>query len=76
VQLILQVHAHGGAVQEPLRQFSIRLREQRRSTLKEKVGKLSVKMTVVMMLTLLPALMLVLAGPAIIALASALTQLD
>jgi len=76
VQLILQVHAHGGAVQEPLRQFSIRLREQRRSTLKEKVGKLSVKMTVVMMLTLLPALMLVLAGPAIIALASALTKLD
>jgi tight adherence protein C len=76
VQLILQVHAHGGAVQEPLRQFSLRLREQRRSTLKEKVGKLSVKMTVVMMLTLLPALMLVLAGPAIIALASALTKLD
>jgi len=29
-----------------------------------------------MMLTLLPALMLVLAGPAIIALASALTKLD
>ncbi len=58
MQLILQVHAHGGAVQEPLRQFSLRLREQRRNTLKEKVGKLSVKMTVVMMLTLLPALML------------------
>jgi len=75
VQLILQVHAHGGAVQEPLRQFSIRLREQRRSTLKEKVGKLSVKMTVVMMLTLLPALMLVLAGPALIALATAMTKL-
>ncbi|MCE3023184.1 hypothetical protein LWS74_13210, partial [Staphylococcus pasteuri] len=41
MQLILQVHAHGGAVQEPLRQFSLRLREQRRNALKEKVGKLS-----------------------------------
>lgn len=29
VQLMLQVHEHGGAVQEPLRQFSVRLREQR-----------------------------------------------
>jgi tight adherence protein C len=75
VQLMLQVHEHGGAVQEPLRQFSLRLREQRRATLKEKVGKLSVKMTVVMMLTLLPALMLVLSGPAIIALADAMTKL-
>lgn len=68
VQLILQVHQHGGAVQEPLHQFGNRLREKRRMELKEKTGKLSVKMTVVMMLTLLPALMLVLAGPAIVAL--------
>lgn len=75
VQLILQVHAHGGAVQEPLRQFSVRLREQRRHALKEKVGKLSVKMTVVMMVTLLPALMLVLSGPALMALASTLTRI-
>lgn len=75
VQLILQVHAHGGAVQEPLKQFSLRLREQRRNALKEKVGKLSVKMTVVMMLTLLPALLLVLAGPALIALATTLSNM-
>ena len=75
MQLILQVHAHGGAVQEPLRQFSIRLREQRRNTLKEKVGKLSVKMTVVMMLTLLPALMLVLAGPALVAVATTMSKM-
>ncbi len=72
VQMVLQVHQHGGAVQEPLKQFGMRLREQRRMKMKEKVGKLSVKMTVVMMLTLLPALMLVLSGPAILALASAL----
>jgi tight adherence protein C len=75
VQMIVQVHAHGGAVQEPLKQFGIRLREKRRMTLKEQVGKLSVKMTVVMMLTLLPALLLVLAGPAIIALSKAVSQM-
>ncbi len=72
VQMVLQVHQHGGAVQEPLKQFGMRLREQRRMKMKEKVGKLSVKMTVVMMLTLLPALMLVLDGPAIISLSNAL----
>ncbi|PWK85853.1 type II secretion system F family protein [Fulvimonas soli] len=75
VQLVVQVHEHGGAVQEPLRQFAERLREQRKLNLKEKTGKLSVKMTVVMMLTLLPALMLVLAGPAVISLAGTVTRL-
>ncbi|MNN89344.1 hypothetical protein D3C81_2071520 [compost metagenome] len=58
-------------MQEPLKQFGMRLREQRRMKMKEKVGKLSVKMTVVMMVTLLPALMLVLGGPAIISLVNA-----
>lgn len=75
VLVLLQVHEHGGAVQEPLRQFGVRLREQRQMESKEKIGKLSVKMTIVMMLTLLPALMIVLAGPAIIALAGTLTRM-
>jgi tight adherence protein C len=75
VQIIVQVHEHGGAVQEPLRQFADRLREQRKMTMKEKTGKLSVKMTVVMMLTLLPALMLVLAGPAIVSLIGTMSKL-
>ena len=74
VQIILQVHEHGGAVQEPLRQFAERLREQRKMSLKEKTGKLSVKMTVVMMLTLLPALMLVLAGPAVVSLVDSMAK--
>jgi tight adherence protein C len=75
VQIIVQVHEHGGAVQEPLRQFADRLREQRKMSLKERTGKLSVKMTLVMMLTLLPALMLVLAGPAVISLVSTMAKL-
>jgi tight adherence protein C len=75
VQIIVQVHEHGGAVQEPLRQFAERLREQRKMSLKERTGKLSVKMTVVMMLTLMPALMLVLAGPAVISLIGTMAKL-
>lgn len=75
VQMMVQVHQHGGAMQEPLRQFGARLREQRRMQMKEKVGKLSVKMTMVMMLTLLPALMLVLAGPAVLALANIVARM-
>jgi tight adherence protein C len=75
VQLILQVHQHGGAVQEPLREFADRLREQRKLRMKEKTGKLSVKMTLVMMLTLLPALMMVLAGPAIVSMIGTMARL-
>jgi tight adherence protein C len=75
VQIIIQVHEHGGAVQEPLRQFAERLREQRKMRMKERTGKLSVKMTLVMMLTLLPALMLVLAGPAVISLIGTMAKL-
>ena len=58
-----------------MREHGVRLREQRQMESKEKIGKLSVKMTIVMMLTLLPALMIVLAGPAIIALAGTLTRM-
>ncbi|MBU4613063.1 type II secretion system F family protein [Achromobacter sp. GG226] len=67
-RLIVQVDEHGGAVQEPLRQFSERLREQRRMEFKERVGRLTVKMTGVMVLTLLPALLIVTAGAGFLAL--------
>ncbi|OAK58285.1 secretion system protein [Variovorax paradoxus] len=64
VSLLVQVDKHGGAVQEPLRVFSDRLREHRRSEMKERIGKITVKMTAVMVTTLLPALVIVTAGPA------------
>lgn len=67
VSLLVQVDKHGGAVQEPLRIFSDRLREHRRSEMKEKIGKITVKMTAVMVSTLLPALVIVTAGPGFIA---------
>ncbi|AVQ83653.1 MULTISPECIES: type II secretion system F family protein [unclassified Variovorax] len=67
VSLLVQVDRHGGAVQEPLRVFSDRLRESRRSQMKERIGKITVKMTGVMVVSLLPALVIVTAGPGFIA---------
>jgi len=67
VSLLVQVDRHGGAVQEPLRVFSDRLRESRRSEMKERIGKITVKMTAVMVTTLLPALIIVTAGPGFVA---------
>ncbi|WP_225782913.1 type II secretion system F family protein [Xenophilus sp. Marseille-Q4582] len=67
VDLIVQIDRHGGAVQEPLRQYGERLREARRAELKERIGKTTVKMTAVMVTTLLPALIIVTAGPGFLA---------
>ncbi|MHC1480764.1 type II secretion system F family protein [Frateuria aurantia] len=75
VQFILQVHKHGGAVQDPLREFGERLREQRLMDMKERAGRLSVKITLVMMVTLLPALMAVLIGPAIVSIGGTMAML-
>ncbi|BEP58296.1 type II secretion system F family protein [Variovorax sp. V118] len=72
VALLVQVDRHGGAVQEPLRAFSDRLREHRRSEMKERIGKITVKMTGIMVLTLLPALLIVTAGPGFLAIVRAL----
>lgn len=72
VSLLVQVDRHGGAVQEPLRIFSDRLRERRRSEMKERIGKITVKMTGVMVTTLLPALVIVTAGPGFIAIVRSL----
>lgn len=67
VMLLVQVDRHGGAVQEPLRIFSERLRERRRMEMKERIGRITVKMTVIMVTTLLPALLVVTAGPGFLA---------
>jgi tight adherence protein C len=75
VALLGQIDRHGGAVQEPLQQFSQRLREKRRAGLRERVGKLNVKMTAVMVLTLLPALLIVVAGPGFLAVVRALVRM-
>jgi tight adherence protein C len=74
VRLLIQVDRHGGAVQEPLKQFGDRLRETRRAALRERIGRLTVKMTGVMILTLLPALMIVTAGPGVLSIMHSLNS--
>lgn len=75
-RLIVQVDQHGGGMQEALNQFGERLREHRRLNLKEEVGKLTVKMTGVMVITLLPALLIVTAGSGFLALFRGLSQVS
>jgi tight adherence protein C len=75
VRLVIQVEQHGGAVQEPLKAFGDRLREGRRAMLRERIGKLTVKMTGVMVVTLLPALLIVTAGPGFIAIVHSLAKI-
>ncbi|MDR3096368.1 MAG: type II secretion system F family protein [Paraburkholderia sp.] len=75
IRLLVQVDKHGGAVQEPLKQFGDRLREVRRATLRERIGKLTVRMTGVMVVTLLPALLIVTAGPGVIAVLHSLASI-
>lgn len=74
-RLIVQVEHHGGAVQEPLKLFSERIREQRKLDMKERVGKLTVKMTGVMVLTLLPGLLIITGGVGFLAVIRALTKI-
>jgi tight adherence protein C len=76
VRLLVQVDRHGGAVQEPLKQFGERLREARRAMLRERVGRIAVKMTGVMILTLLPALLIVTAGPGVLAVTRSLNSMQ
>lgn len=73
VRLLIQVDRHGGAVQEPLKQFGDRLREARRSMLRERIGRLTVKMTGIMVVTLLPALLIATAGPGVLAVVHSLS---
>ncbi|MCD9122801.1 type II secretion system F family protein [Cupriavidus sp. UGS-1] len=63
IMLLNQVDRFGGAVQEPLKLFGLRLQEARKMRLKEQVGRLTVKMTGVMVVSLLPVLLIVTAGP-------------
>lgn len=74
-RLIQQVDRHGGAVQEPLNRFSQRIREKRQFELKGKIGRLTVKMTGVMILTLMPALLIVTGGMGILSVLRGLSRI-
>lgn len=75
LKLLAQVSSSGGGARESLRTLSDLLRDRRRTRLQEAVTRLSGKMSLVMMVFLFPALLIVLAGPAVLNLAGALATL-
>ena len=67
VSILKQAARYGGNLRDSLMRY-IKLMEDRRMTeLRDKVGKMSAKMSVVMMLFMFPALILFLAGPGFMA---------
>lgn len=76
VAMIKQAARYGGSLRESLLRY-LKLMEDRRMTdLRDKVGKLSGQMSIVMVLFLFPALMTFLAGPAVIALVKAFASMQ
>jgi len=67
VAVLVQADRFGGSLQGPLLQFSKQLIERRHFDLQAEIGKTATKMTVVMVLFLFPALLIVTAGPGVIA---------
>lgn len=71
-EMLAQLSRQGGNVQKSLTEMTALMEDRNRTRLREKVGKLSGKMTVVMVLFLFPALMIFVAGPGIMAISAAL----
>ena len=75
VSILKQAARYGGNLRDSLMRY-IKLMEDRRMTeLRDKVGKMSAKMSVVMMLFMFPALILFLAGPGFMAVVRTLKSL-
>lgn len=71
-RLLAQISVSGSGASEALLNLSRLLRDHQRTTLQEKVTRLSGQMSLVMMVFLFPALLIVLAGPAVVNLGSML----
>ncbi len=72
--ILIQAERYGGSLQEPLLLYSRQMMERRRFDMQARIGKTSTKMTVVMVLFLFPALLIVTAGPGMLAILNALAR--
>jgi tight adherence protein C len=75
VTLINDADRYGAGLQEPLKRYAVRLLEKRRFDMQDYVGKLATRMVVVMVVFLLPALMIITAGPGFVAVFKALVKM-
>jgi tight adherence protein C len=74
--MVRQIDRYGGAVQEPLMRFAALLEDRERTRLQEAIGKLSAKLTMAMVLFLLPALLTFVGGPGFVSVVRALKQIN
>jgi tight adherence protein C len=74
--MIRQIDRYGGQVQEPLARFAALIEDRERTRLQEAIGRLSAKLTMVMVVFLLPALLTFVGGPGFIAVIRALREMD
>lgn len=74
VAILVQADRYGGSLQEPLLQFSKQMVERRHFELQAQIGQTATKMTVVMVLFLFPALLIITAGPGMIAIFKTLAR--
>lgn len=72
VSVLSHTAVAGGSVRQSLTRIAEVIEDHNRTRLRERVGKLSAKMTVVMVVFLFPALFIFLAGPGFVAIAGAL----
>ena len=73
--VIQQSLAHGASAGRMLREFSREFAEKRVANARESIGRTSAKMTVAMLVFIMPALMIVLAGPAVATLGASIRAL-
>jgi tight adherence protein C len=74
IAIIKQVTKYGGNLRDSLASYAKLMEDRRMTDLREKVSKLSAKMTIVMVVFMFPALMIFLAGPGLLALGKALSN--
>lgn len=76
VAMLKQAARYGGNLRESLMRYVKMMEERRMTSLRDKVGKMSAKLSIVMMLFMFPALLLFLAGPGFMALISAFKRMS
>ncbi|MGE5758358.1 MAG: type II secretion system F family protein, partial [Sideroxydans sp.] len=74
VAILVQADRFGGSLQEPLLQYSKQLVQRRHFDMQTQIGQTATKMRVVMVLFLVPALLIVTAGPGVLAILKALSH--
>ncbi|MBI5462861.1 MAG: type II secretion system F family protein [Gammaproteobacteria bacterium] len=72
VSVLSHTAVAGGSARQSLARIADVIEDRNRTRLRERVGRLSAKMTVVMVVFLFPALFIFLAGPGLVAIAGAL----